>query len=92
MSEIMARDAAAGGGGPDADKAGEGMPAGRGSIPSERPDGALLKDQQEIDRVPHQSKEPLPPPGKTDPKSNRNRGLSFLLLPPVPGVAGTARG
>ncbi len=92
MSEIMARDAAVGGGGRDADEAGEGMPAGRGSVPREKPEGALFKDQEEIDRVPHQSKPPLPAPGTTDPDSSRNRGLSFLLLPPVPGTAGTARG
>ncbi len=82
MSELMARDAAADGL----------VPPGRGSIPRERPDGALFKDQEEIDRVPHQSKPPLPAPGKTDPDSSRNRGLSFLLLPPVPGAAGAARG
>jgi cytochrome o ubiquinol oxidase subunit 2 len=93
MSEIMARDAAVGGGGRNADEAGEGMPAGRGSIPREKPEGALFKDKQEIEPAPHLSKPPQSKvPGATDPGSPRNRDMSFLLLPPALGSAGAARG
>ena len=93
MSEIMARDAAAGGGGPKADEAGEGMPAGRSSIPRDKPEGALFKEKEEIAPGPNVTKPRKPgAPGASQPASPRNRDMSFLLLPTVPGLAGTARG
>lgn len=92
MGEIMARDRAAGGGQPHSMKVGEGMPAGRGSIPAHgKPEGGLMKDADEIQTVPNVSKPPQQPPGKTDPASMRNRDMSFLL-PTVPGTARAARG
>lgn len=94
MSEIMARDHAAGGGGePHPMKAGEGMPSGRQSIPRGKPEGGLMKDTDEITPVPHNSKPRQPGvPGTTDPDSPRNRDLSFLSLPATPGHTRAARG
>ncbi|MDF2495607.1 ubiquinol oxidase subunit II [Sphingomonas sp.] len=93
MSEIMARDAALRGAKPHEMRPGAGVPAGRTSIPREKPEGALLKDSEEIEPAPHLSKPPLPgAPGATKPDSPRNRDMSFLLLPTVPGLTGAARG
>ena len=95
MSDIMARDRAAGGGHPQAMEAGSGMPAGRGSMPrGERPEGGLMKDADEIETAPNVTKPRQPgAPGATKPDSPRNRDMSFLLLPTVPGAtARTARG
>lgn len=94
MSEIMARDNAAGGGGePNPMQAGEGMPAGRQSIPRGKPEGGLMKDTDEITPVPHNSKPRLPgAPGSTDPASPRNRDLTFLSPPATPGQPRAARG
>ena len=92
MSEIMARDAALRGAKPHEMRP-VGAPAGRTSIPREKPDGALLKESEEIEPAPHLSKPPQPgAPGSTKPDSPRNRDMSFLLLPTVPGVTGAARG
>jgi cytochrome o ubiquinol oxidase subunit 2 len=93
MGAIMARDRAAAGGDPHSMQVGEGMPAGRGSMPTrDRPDGALMKDPGEIAPVPNVTKpRGAQPPGATDPKSNRNRDMSFLL-PTAPGIAPAARG
>ena len=91
MSEVMARDRAVGGGHPHSMKVGEGMPAGRGSMPAHgKPEGALMKDADEIETVPNVTKPPKQPPGKNDPGSIRNRDMSFL--PTVPGDARAARG
>lgn len=94
MSEIMARDNAAGGGGePNPMQAGEGMPAGRQSIPRGKAEGGLMKDADEITPVPHNSKPRLPgAPGSTDPGSPRNRDLTFLSQPVTPGQPRAARG
>ena len=74
-------------------KAGEGMPAGRQTLPREKPEGGLMKDTDEITPVPHNSKPRQPgAPGATDPDSPRNRDLSFLSLPAMPGHARAVRG
>ncbi|QNE33240.1 ubiquinol oxidase subunit II [Sphingomonas sp. NBWT7] len=93
MSETMARDRAAGGGNPHAMQMGEGMPAGRGSMPRSKPKGALMKDADEIETVPNVSKPRQPgAPGATDPASSRNRDMTNLLLPTAPGTPAAARG
>ncbi|HEU0066118.1 MAG TPA: ubiquinol oxidase subunit II [Sphingomonas sp.] len=95
MSEIMARDRAAGGGAPPSIKAGSGMPSGRGSMPrGKRPEGGLMKDADEIETAPNVTKpRQRGAPGATKPDSKRNRDMSHLLLPTVPGAtARTARG
>jgi cytochrome o ubiquinol oxidase subunit 2 len=94
MSEIMARDRAAGGGGPHEMEAGSGMPSGRGSVPRGKPEGGLMKDAGELETAPNVTKPRQPaPPGPTKPGAARNRDMSFLLLPTVPGVAArTVRG
>jgi cytochrome o ubiquinol oxidase subunit 2 len=79
MSDIMARDRAAGGGRPHAMEAGAGMPAGRAAPPprGRRPDGALFKDANEIAPAPNVTKPRRPgAPGATEPNSPRNRDMS----------------
>ena len=83
MSEVMARDQAAGGGAAHKMKMGAGMPSGRTAPPprGEKPKGAIFKEGDEIAPVPNVTKPPKPgAPGTTDPKSPRNRDMSFLLL------------
>jgi cytochrome o ubiquinol oxidase subunit 2 len=83
----MARDQAAG------NAIGHGVPASGGSIPRSKPEGALMKDADEIAPVPSRGKPPSgDTPGATDPASSRNRDMSYLLLPTAPGTPGAARG
>jgi cytochrome o ubiquinol oxidase subunit 2 len=95
MSDVMARDRQAGGGHPHPMKAGSGMPAGRAAPPPRgtKPEGALFKDTDEIAPAPNVTKPRQPgAPGATQPDSPRNRDMSFLLMPPGPASAGSARG
>ncbi len=63
---------------------------GTGSIPHQKPEGALFKDESEIAPVPNVTKPRQPgAPGATEPASPRNRDMSFLL---VPGADRPARG
>ena len=95
MSEVMAHDRQAGGGDPHAMRPGAGMPAGRDATPpyGTKPDGALFKKPGQI--APGRNvTDPRKPgaPGATEPSSPRNRDMSFLLPPAVPGTPRAARG
>ncbi|RDE05675.1 ubiquinol oxidase subunit II [Sphingomonas aracearum] len=92
MSEIMRHDSHAGGA-PFDNRVGAGMPAGRQSVPphGNKPEGALMKDNDEKGSAPNVTKpRGSEPPGSTQPASPKNRDMSQTTLPPVPGVSGTA--
>jgi cytochrome o ubiquinol oxidase subunit 2 len=94
MSDVMARDQQAGGGHPHSMKAGSGMPTGRTAPPPRgtRPEGALMKDTDEIETVPNVTKKPEPgAPGTTKPDSRKNRDMSFQS-PNAPATPRVARG
>ncbi len=95
MRDVMAHDAAAGGGDPHATQAGAGMPGRHSAQPpgGAKPKGALFKDESEIAPAPNITKPRQPgAPGATKPASPENRNMSFLL-PTVPGqTARTGRG
>jgi cytochrome o ubiquinol oxidase subunit 2 len=94
MNDVMAQDRSAGGGHPQSNQPGTGMPSGRNAPPPSgaKPEGAIFKEGNEIAPVPNVTKPRQPgAPGATQPGSPRNRDMSFLL-PTVPGAARTARG
>ncbi|HEX8414226.1 MAG TPA: ubiquinol oxidase subunit II [Sphingomicrobium sp.] len=94
MRDVMAQDQRAGGGGRHEMEAGAGMPSGRNAPPPRgtKPEGALLKDAEDIAPGPNVTKPRKPgAPGATQPDSKRNRDMS-LLVPTVPGAARAARG
>jgi cytochrome o ubiquinol oxidase subunit 2 len=95
MRDVMAHDMKAGGGHPDAMKAGAGMPSGRNAPPPHggKPDGALFKSPEEMAPAPNVTKPPAAhKPGHTEPNSPKNRDMSFHLLPSVPATPRAARG
>jgi cytochrome o ubiquinol oxidase subunit 2 len=94
MTDVMAQDRGAGGGHPQSNQPGTGMPSGRNAPPPNgaKPEGAIFKEGNEIAPSPNVTKPRQPgAPGATQPGSPRNRDMSFLL-PTVSGVARTARG
>ena len=63
---------------------------GHGSIPRDKPEGAIFKDENEIAPVPNVTKPRQPgAPGATQPDSPRNRDMTLLL---APGTDRPARG
>ncbi|SEM70484.1 cytochrome bo3 quinol oxidase subunit 2 [Sphingomonas gellani] len=92
MSDVMRHDQAQGGGEPNDVRAGAGMPSGHESMPphGQKPEGAIFKDGEEKGSGPNITKPRGPgAPGSTQPASQKNRDMSYLIIPPVPGVAGT---
>ena len=81
MSDVMRRDRAASGGKPHDMRAGSGMPS-RGSVPvaGGKAEGALLKDADEKQVVPHFTKptEPEAAPGVKEPGDIKNRNMSMI--------------
>ncbi|WP_374293744.1 ubiquinol oxidase subunit II [Sphingomonas sp.] len=93
MSDVMMHDRKAGGD-PHKMEAGEGNPPvnDTGPMHGDGTKGALQKSPDEIETSPHQSKEPLPAPGNTDPGNAKNRRMTFTTTPRIPGTAGADRG
>jgi len=56
MSDTMAHDRMTGGGDPDEVRPGAGMPASHGSMPVEKPEGALLKSPEEKGTQPNRNR------------------------------------
>ena len=56
MSDTMAHDRMTGGGDPDEVRPGAGMPASHGSLPVEKPEGALLKSPEEKGTQPNRNR------------------------------------
>ena len=90
MRDVMAKDGHRMGG-----AMGAAMPSPRAGPPphGHRPDGALLKQPEEIAPGSNVTKPPSPgTPGVTKPDSPKNRDLSFLTLPAAFGAPDRARG
>ena len=94
MSQTMAHDRGAGGGGQGNMEAGSGMPQGRDSAPLDgnKPEGALFKDNREKGSGPHLTA-PRPPGDRNNvrPRDGDQSSLSPSSLH-VPGAPVTARG
>jgi len=60
MSQVMAHDTKRGGGNPHDVRPGAGMPASRGSVPGQKPEGALFKSPEEKGTQPNRNRFGVP--------------------------------
>jgi cytochrome o ubiquinol oxidase subunit 2 len=67
MSETMTKDRMRGGGHPHDVRPGAGMPAGRGSVPTDKPEGAVFKSPAETRPVPNRKEFGVSPGGTHPP-------------------------
>jgi len=80
MSDVMKHDQAAGGGHPHEMRPGAGMPAGRQSIPTQKPEGAIFKSPEEKGKGENVTKksDPNAARGTTEPGSPQNRNMTAV--------------
>ena len=80
MSDVMKHDQASGGGHPHDVRPGAGMPAGRQSIPDQKPEGAIFKSPAEKGKGENVTKksDPNAARGATEPGSPQNRNMTAV--------------
>ena len=80
MSDVMKHDQAAGGGHPHDVRPGAGMPSGRQSIPTQKPEGAIFKSPEEKGKGGNVTKksDPNAARGTTEPASPQNRNMTAV--------------